>query len=778
MKRLFYFILLSLIITTINNALYAQCSVEITSNQSPSIPNTVGFGVYVALLDSSSLSTMSFTWDFGDGTTSNEAFTSHTYSNDGEYVVCVTLVTASGCTAIDCNNLYVGIIPPPYCNSSFSYFSTGSGNYQFTAAEIDESIEYQWSFGDGTSATGANATHAFTDGYYNVCLTVNTNDGCTNTSCQDFAIVINPIDTLACSASFTWQLNSDGVMTANSTSFAAAPITALLWDFGDGTSSNGPDVLHTYNAWGPFEVCLTLMSGTPGTTDFCTDQTCQTVGGGSSEICAASYYFINDPSLGGLQFYDQSFSTNPITSWNWQLSNGTVFNEPNPLYTSTFDSPLNVCLTIESGQIGMENYCTNTFCSIIFPTNDTLIFPDFCAASFNATPSAFNPLNYQFEGSNGVTDVSITDWLWNFGDGTTSTAQNPPHLFATANTYNVCLTINTVLPDGTACSNTFCNLVNAGQTLGPICGTIAASDNPSGGFFPPFSDFMTVYLIQYNPIDNTLTAIDSISLTPAQQGYFCFDSLPSNLPYLIKAAMQPASAEYANYMPTYYASSLTWDMAAPVIPGNGIIQLVMMAGTNPGGPGFIGGNISDGAGIISSSGVANATIIVLNNDNTPVAYTYTDADGNYTLPNLPYGTYTINVDLLNYTTTPFSVTLSPENPTAPQVNFVINGTELTIDTPLAGSVVEELVEPDIIILLPSVVTEWTIAHVNSPISTSNGALYVHNAIGAVVQSRRIILTEGNNNAFWINAIGFAPGQYTVSIIANGSLLGSARFLKL
>ena len=77
------------------------------------------------------------------------------------------------------------------------------------------------------------------------------------------------------------------------------------------------------------------------------------------------------------------------------------------------------------------------------------------------------------------TDVStdpggtIGSWAWNFGDGGTSTAQNPSHTFASANTYNVKLTI-TDSRNGKQSSATYAVTVASSGTGGGGCAVITA----------------------------------------------------------------------------------------------------------------------------------------------------------------------------------------------------------------------------------------------------------------------------------------------------------------
>ncbi|HRD53400.1 MAG TPA: PKD domain-containing protein [Flavobacteriales bacterium] len=48
---------------------------------------------------------MTYFWDFGDGSTSNLAYPSHTYSGNGPYLLCLTIADASGCTSVSCDSI-------------------------------------------------------------------------------------------------------------------------------------------------------------------------------------------------------------------------------------------------------------------------------------------------------------------------------------------------------------------------------------------------------------------------------------------------------------------------------------------------------------------------------------------------------------------------------------------------------------------------------------------------------------------------------------------------
>lgn len=149
-----------------------------------------------------------------------------------------------------------------------------------------------------------------------------------------------------------------------------------------------------------------------------------------------------------------------------------------------------------------------------------------------------------------------------------------------------------------------------------------------------------VYLIYFNLLDSSLTAVDSM-LTD-QFGYFHFDCETQYSTYYIKAA--PDSATYPTVMPTYWDSSLVFQAATPY-PRNTqpLAQIYCQAGINPGGPGFIGGLISQGANK-QSDPVVNLRLFLIASNGDAIGYTDTDANGYFSFANLPQDTFWIKVD--------------------------------------------------------------------------------------------------------------------------------------
>ena len=127
-----------------------------------------------------------------------------------------------------------------------------------------------------------------------------------------------------------------------------------------------------------------------------------------------------------VQFTDTS--SNSPTTWNWNFGDGGSSTLQNPTYTYTTPGTYNVTLT--SGNSAGNNTITQT--------NYITVNTPAPVANFTAnTTSGTNPLNVQFT---DTSSNSPTSWLWNFGDGGSSTLQNPTYTYNTPGKYTVTLT--------------------------------------------------------------------------------------------------------------------------------------------------------------------------------------------------------------------------------------------------------------------------------------------------------------------------------------------------
>jgi Secretion system C-terminal sorting domain len=157
------------------------------------------------------------------------------------------------------------------------------------------------------------------------------------------------------------------------------------------------------------------------------------------------------------------------------------------------------------------------------------------------------------------------------------------------------------------------------------------------------------WLIRKNLLDGTLTAVDTNVIS---NGSYLHQQAINGM-YLMKGSADSASSYYTSNIPTYFGNALFWYDAfeMPLCLANmASININLVQGINPGGPGFIGGLISQGANRSAAVGgsLEGITIILFDPQNQPVAYAVTDVNGYFGIGNLAVNTYKIYVDRLNY----------------------------------------------------------------------------------------------------------------------------------
>ncbi|MFA5415070.1 MAG: DUF2341 domain-containing protein, partial [Methanoregula sp.] len=126
-------------------------------------------------------------------------------------------------------------------------------------------------------------------------------------------------------------------------------------------------------------------------------------------------------------FNDSSY--NAPTSWIWDFGDGTTSTDQNPVHTYAADGNYTVNLTVAN------SYGSNSYAK----TGYILVSSGVPVGYFTANKTSGNaPLTIKFT---DTTTINPTSWVWNFGDGTTSTDQNPVHTYVADGNYSVNLTV-------------------------------------------------------------------------------------------------------------------------------------------------------------------------------------------------------------------------------------------------------------------------------------------------------------------------------------------------
>jgi PKD repeat protein len=195
---------------------------------------------------------------------------------------------------------------------------------------------------------------------------------------------------------------------------------AWAWDFGDGGTSTDQNPLHQYAAPDTYTVRLIATRSCGADTLVKTDYIKVTP-------CIITADFSASPTSGeaplDVQFTDQSTGAE---AWAWDFGDGGTSTAQNPLHQYAAPDTYTVRL-IATRSCGADTLVKTDYIEVAVP-------PCIITADFSASPTSGEaPLDVQFTDQSTGAEA----WAWDFGDGGTSTAQNPLHQYAAPDTYTV-----------------------------------------------------------------------------------------------------------------------------------------------------------------------------------------------------------------------------------------------------------------------------------------------------------------------------------------------------
>ncbi|WP_462243972.1 gliding motility-associated C-terminal domain-containing protein [Ferruginibacter sp.] len=362
--------------------------------------------------------TISYQWNFGDGGTSTQTNPVHTYNTPGIYTVTLITTSSAGCTdTIIKNNLInIGTI-----NAAFTSASTICVNAPLviTNTSAPAPVAVTWNFGDATTSTQINPVKTYsTSGIYQIQLIADFG-GCFDTAYKTVTVFNKPVanftapNTAACQAPLAVSFNnlSTGAITYD-------------WNFGDGNTSTLANPTHAYTTTGTFDVTLIVTNR-----DGCSDTLRRT---GFIKILPPDAT-INNLPVSACAPLTWTFSStvntvDPVVSYQWDFGDGNTSTLANPTHTFAAGTyAIQLIITTAGG-------CTDTV-----NVNPGIIASVKPTPNFIATPTdvcAHLPVTF--------TDLStgtVTNWLWYFGDGSTSTEQNPIHIYEDTGYFDVTLVV-------------------------------------------------------------------------------------------------------------------------------------------------------------------------------------------------------------------------------------------------------------------------------------------------------------------------------------------------
>ena len=377
-------------------------------------------GSAVNISNTSTPATVSSYWSFGDGSFSTDVNPVKVYAAAGTYSI--KLINNFGaCTDSITKTITINAKP----TASFTANNTIACSVPATVQFLNNSVggvSYQWNFGNGNTSTLQNPTHTFTSfGNYTVALVVVGANGCTDSLSKTDLVKIG-----APKISNIIRTPKEGCVplnvNANAVVSSLQPISNYEWTFGDGGFSANMNSTHTYTTEGTFTIQLVITT-TGGCKDTLAIQDAVKVGHKPTAD------FEGTPRVAcpttGVHFTDLS-TNGPIDKWQWWFGDSKQSTLQNPTTTYSDTGFFNVRLAV------WNNGCSDT----ISKGNYMYIKPPIAKFSQKIN-DCNNKLKVVFiDSSKGA-----QSYVWNFGDGTTSTLANPVHVYATAGTYVVTLSV-------------------------------------------------------------------------------------------------------------------------------------------------------------------------------------------------------------------------------------------------------------------------------------------------------------------------------------------------
>lgn len=371
--------------------------------------------------------TLSYAWNFGDGAVSNIKNPTHTYAAAGTYPVRL-IVTISNGGASDTTISSVTIYPNSNANFSVNdatqCFKKNAFKFNHIATP-GVSLTYSWDFGDNKTATGSSPVHSYTEsGAYKVSLKIVSQNGCIDSSKLN-VLVYGDVNSKFSVEDDGQCITGNKFIFKNNSTYNDNVLTSL-WFFGDDSTSNDFSPVHTYEKSGVYSVTLVSSNSAK-----CYD----------TSVVRVTVFPLPNPKfkvnkqeqqLTNNEFVITNLTTIDFGSHtsNWDFGDFTSSDLMNPRHSYTDIGTYTITLISTSDQ-----GCIDTFASAVIVTTAV-------SAKFTCTEtiSCFDENLFLFTNESTVKGGKI-NYFWDFGDSTTTVDPNPFHKYKQPGIYKVTLTV-------------------------------------------------------------------------------------------------------------------------------------------------------------------------------------------------------------------------------------------------------------------------------------------------------------------------------------------------
>lgn len=343
----------------------------------------------------------SFEWNMGDGSTYSDSNVTHTYTSPGVYVVQLVAYNPLACNLRDTQRMRIEVYGESeadfvadvdVCTGEVSFNRTG--NYGRTFA---------WDLGDNTTSKEEEPENTYPEGDYTIRLITDANTDCADTFSLDIEIVEPFTD---------FDLQLDTCSKTITTNNSSKGFDNLVWDFDDGDTAQRFEPTHVYGSRGQYQLTLTTNEGLS-----CEETQTQLIDILEPE---SDFEFIIDTCSTSVEVINNSIDASGFT---WRTSDGQKFKDVEPVITfpagdAFYDIELIAAPFSECADTSIQNFRMPGLPAALFESK-----ADTCVSAI------------QFYNKS----IDAPNFLWDFGNGETSTSKHPFHNFRDTGTFAITL---------------------------------------------------------------------------------------------------------------------------------------------------------------------------------------------------------------------------------------------------------------------------------------------------------------------------------------------------
>jgi len=361
-----------------------------------------------------------WSWDFNDGTKSNEHSPKHKYQKDGKYEV-----TLSGEGGGLSGKIAKTLLVRPRAQFALPRKSVYEGeSIEIKDQSIGQITLWKWDLGDGTFPETRDVNHPYEKaGTYTIKLEV-TGPGGTDSAKDEISVEASKIW-----FSFTPEPAKDGLPVQFMTS-SVGEFKQWEWDLGDGGRSNEKDPQHIYQK--PETYIVKLSATGP-------DGKPQTV---STEVRVEpvppkAYFKLGMPEIKvGMKISPSSDCSGTISKYEWDMGDGSHYSgrEISHIYQKPGEFEIILTVSNDYGQTDSHTETIKVTEQVVEPRLDFQL-----AEGFKSNGRV--PLKIRIQNKS---TGSIKSFDWNFGDGSRSDDVNPMHTYNQQGKYRITLAVSDV----------------------------------------------------------------------------------------------------------------------------------------------------------------------------------------------------------------------------------------------------------------------------------------------------------------------------------------------